>query len=284
MAFNFLGSVAKKMMLDFEDSRIFKHHGVKGAVRENSLITEFLKKYLPKKYDIGSGVIVNANGTQSRQQDIFIYDSFTSPLLYNDEETRYVPVESIYCTIEVKSTLTKEELEKSLKNIQSVKSLVNDPHRPIPTGLVFAYKSNLSLDTLCKHFVEMNKQIPLQHRVNAICVLELGLLVYFNEEGLSEIVTNPRLGCVVGAIKDEPAKNLILFYLLLLTELNSKKILPPDLLHYAERQGILDETNRTLPRQDFSDKAFILHPGTQQRIYLNEAYKAIDEKQKTDLS
>lgn len=269
--FNFLGSVAKKMMLDFEDSKIFNHNGVKGTVREKSLINEFLLKYLPDKYRVGSGVIVNADGNQSRQQDIFLYDAFNSPLLFNDEEIRFIPIESIYCTIEVKSTLSKEELRKSVENIRSVKSLVKNNEACIPSGFIFAYKSDSSMETVCKNLIELNNTIPIEQQVNAICILEKGIIVYFNEKGLNQISTSRMKNTFVGSIAGEEDKNLILFYLLLLEDLMHKRVTPPDLLHYAKAQGMLDNNSYHIPRQEFSDETFYILG--ENKIYLKKVYE-----------
>jgi len=160
--FDFIGSVAKRMLLDFEASKEINHNGVKGTVREESL-RDFLIQYLPKKYSVGTGVIVNERGTQSKQQDIFIYDSFNSPVLFNTDSIRYMPIESIYSTIEVKSTLAKKDLEQAVENIQSVKRLVFKHYSLIPSGFIFAYQSKSGLEKVMRQYVlAKNEQAVFQ--------------------------------------------------------------------------------------------------------------------------
>ena len=51
--------------------------------------------------------------------DIIIHDKFLTPYLVDMDGTKIVPIESVYGVVEVKSTLTKEELRKCVKNIRN---------------------------------------------------------------------------------------------------------------------------------------------------------------------
>lgn len=124
-------TAAKKMMIDFEELTSNIHHnGEKGTSREE-LVVKYLKDYIPDKYNIGRGTIIDSFGIQSRQQDIIICDSFSSPILLNMESTKMIPIESVYSTVEVKSSLNKTELSKSILNVKSVRSLSKCPVFPI---------------------------------------------------------------------------------------------------------------------------------------------------------
>lgn len=116
-------SISKKMTLDFSEvtSRI-NHNGEKGTAREN-VLQNYLRNYIPDKYTFSKGTIIDCNDNQSRQVDIIIHDKYTTPYLIDMDSTKVIPVESVYAVIEVKSTLTKEELRKSIENINSVKQL-----------------------------------------------------------------------------------------------------------------------------------------------------------------
>ena len=78
-------------------------------------------------------------------------------------------MESVYAVIEVKSTLTKEELRKSIENINSVKQLKKSTIVGVsyPTaGLVFAYDSDASLDSIYKNVMELSDGIEPENRVS----------------------------------------------------------------------------------------------------------------------
>lgn len=123
-----LQEMAKNLQSDYEKlSSKIAHNGLKGTVREEKL-KEYITKLFPTKYAIGNGIIVDSNETQSKQQDFIIYDNFNSPKLMETESVQIVPIESVYATIEVKSTLTINELEKCINNIRSVKTLKKSNH------------------------------------------------------------------------------------------------------------------------------------------------------------
>lgn len=68
----------------------------------NRLLQIFLKKYLPKKLDVSSGILVNANGAQTKHLDIIISDADKTPILFEKANVRVIPVECVYAIIEVK--------------------------------------------------------------------------------------------------------------------------------------------------------------------------------------
>ncbi|MGE1126321.1 DUF6602 domain-containing protein [Bacillus wiedmannii] len=267
MSLTFLEATARNLMNDFKASKAIHHNGLKGDIRENTIITNFLKKYLPQKYNISSGIIVNSDSKQSKQQDIIIYDAFHCPLLHNEENTKIIPIENVYSTIEVKSTLTKSELKKCIKNIESVKAL--DTSYTSPSGFVFAYQADSSIENVCKNLIDLNAETNPKHRINAMCILDKGIITFFHKHGLSTISVSPNENHFAGAIHGQPEKNLILFYLLLMTALSSKVVTPPDLLTYAEKQGLF-AADYHIPHQDFPDDTFTIVPWTNEKLYMNQ--------------
>jgi len=62
-------------------SRQFSHSGMKGNSNEE-VIREFLRTYLPRKYSVGQGKIVDFGGQESKQADIILYDRNTDTIVY----------------------------------------------------------------------------------------------------------------------------------------------------------------------------------------------------------
>jgi len=56
---------------------IFIHQGVKGEGNEH-VLRELIKKFIPKRYGVGTGEVIDRNGKQSRQCDIVTYDKYIS--------------------------------------------------------------------------------------------------------------------------------------------------------------------------------------------------------------
>ena len=67
------------------------------------LLTDLLIKFLPKKYSVVMGIVVDRNGRPSRQVDINVYDSHFHPDLFSQISTVLYPVDVVYMTIELKS-------------------------------------------------------------------------------------------------------------------------------------------------------------------------------------
>ena len=120
-----LRNVSQKLTADFEDSKLFNHRGEKGEFREQ-IISNLLKPFLPDCYGLGSGEIFSVDGEVSNQIDVVIYDNVYSNVLFKGMNSSLFPCESVYGEIEIKSFLSKDELEASVTNIGSMKKLVRE--------------------------------------------------------------------------------------------------------------------------------------------------------------
>lgn len=90
-------------------------------------ICEILRNFLPTKYGICRGFVVDING-KKQGDDIIIYDQLNFPTLNTNTKSDFsrkenIPIEAVYAYIEAKHTLTKASLEKSIYQISQVKAL-----------------------------------------------------------------------------------------------------------------------------------------------------------------
>lgn len=157
-------------------NELIHHQGLKGEGNE-SIIRDLIKRFIPKKYGIGTGIVIDRNGNSSKQCDIIIYDNYHYPEIFTLSNIHIFPVDLVYAVIEVKTTLDNKQAKLSIDNIRSVRKLdyikesfrVN-PAEPIdlknkdwtmwenkvtepPLGLVFAYQSNTpNFDTVTNWF------------------------------------------------------------------------------------------------------------------------------------
>ena len=111
-----------KINADLANSRLFTHMGDRGSFRE-SIIKEFLRPFLPECYGLSSGEIFSCAGAQSAQVDIIVYDAIFSTVLFRNGPDQLFPAESIFGSIEVKSSLSLHEFGLACGNIASVKRL-----------------------------------------------------------------------------------------------------------------------------------------------------------------
>jgi hypothetical protein len=98
------------------------HDGVMGEVNEQHFI-QILRKYLPMRYAIDHGIVIDFNGATSDQIDIVIFDHQYTPTLLDQHAHRFIPAEAVYCVLEVKPTINKTYLEYVGKKAKSVREL-----------------------------------------------------------------------------------------------------------------------------------------------------------------
>jgi len=98
------------------------HAGVLGAVNENRFI-EVLRRYLPRRYAIDTGIVMDSLGRTSDQIDVIVYDNQYTPTLLDQESHRFVPAEAVYAVLEVKPAVDKGYLEYAGAKAASVRKL-----------------------------------------------------------------------------------------------------------------------------------------------------------------
>lgn len=98
------------------------HDGVMGEVNEQHFI-RILRKYLPMRYAIDSGIIIDSNGATSDQIDIVIFDNQYTPTLLDQHAHRFIPAEAVYCVLEAKPSINKKYLKYASEKAKSVRDL-----------------------------------------------------------------------------------------------------------------------------------------------------------------
>lgn len=133
----------------------YKHKGIIGDERANSL-RSFMDKHLPSVFATGKGEAIDYNDNRTGQIDFCIFDSATAAPIHSSSENVLIPAEALYVVVEVKSTLTQDELNKCAVAAKKVRSLkpFKKPFVASRLGgtneagvrclyIVFAYTSNL---------------------------------------------------------------------------------------------------------------------------------------------
>ena len=100
-------------------SGLLNHDTTKGELRE-LFVTNILKPFLTRQFEMGTGIIINNQGEQSRQTDIIIYDNRILPPFIKEQHIGVFPIESVIGTIEVKSWLSGEEIQNTEKAVEKL--------------------------------------------------------------------------------------------------------------------------------------------------------------------
>jgi len=262
-------SISEKMQSDFEKvTKLLSHPGVKGTARENALM-HYLRPHIPDKFEFSEGIIIDSFDHQSRQVDVIIHDRIATPFLQDRDLANVIPIESVYAVIEVKSTLTKDELTKCVENIKSVRSLKKNTitGQISPTlGFVFAYDADSTLETIYKNFLEQSNHLTPEQQITCICVLNKGLILPIHKARLSSITLLPSTDTLF-AMHNNASNALLMFYLLLFQGLNSITVYPPNMMAYANSDGRLD-TQLIVPPENLPDT--VLFPFMDKSISIAE--------------
>lgn len=141
-------------------SRIPAHSGHslhKGTPRE-AFIRTFLESHLPESVAIGTGEIIDASSAPSsprNQYDIVLYRKNYPKLDFGGGINAFL-VESVIATVEVKSTLSRQELARACRAALAAKTLKPNVVSSFHTGYippsvlnyVVAYDGPASMDTV----------------------------------------------------------------------------------------------------------------------------------------
>lgn len=119
-------AIIKGFIEEVYGTKNLNHRGLKGRLRE-LFTSKILKKFLTDQFDIGTGVIINQRGEQSKQIDIVIYDKRILPPFIKEQKEGVYPAESVLGVIEVRSWVSKGTI-KECSN--SAKKLFNEIYNP----------------------------------------------------------------------------------------------------------------------------------------------------------
>ena len=110
---------ARLAMAQLEEAEIFRLNLTRGECRE-AVVASAIRPWIPRRYGLGSGEVVGADGSQSKALDIVIYDDLYSIIFESIGGKLLCPAESVFGTIEVKTTLNMEELDDGIGKGQSL--------------------------------------------------------------------------------------------------------------------------------------------------------------------
>lgn len=121
---NFINSFkeSKNIFWDDEKNKLI-HSGEYGIYREE-LVKRWLRLFIPEKFGISSGFLINSKGEISTQCDLIIYDKDKTPKIETVENQRFFPVETIVLIGEIKSDINSiSQLNNHLLKLSEVKKI-----------------------------------------------------------------------------------------------------------------------------------------------------------------
>ena len=116
----------------YTSKNVYTNHNTKkiyspgefGSFREETC-KDFIRCFIPQRLSIASGILLNHTGDVSSQCDIVIYDRNNTPLIENERNQRFFPVESVAAIGEIKSDMSKRNLKIALNKLARNKALAS---------------------------------------------------------------------------------------------------------------------------------------------------------------
>jgi len=187
-------------------SQSISHTGTQGSVNEDHWISIF-RAYLPKRYEVATGFVIDSRGGRSHQIDVIVFDRHFTPTLLDQQSHRYIPAEAVYAVFESKPHIDKGYLEYAGGKAASVRQLYRtsvaishaggtfDPRQPFPIiAGILAAKSEW-VDGLGGAF-RNNLPTSIDEQLDCGCALEHGAFDTF--DGPLKIL--PREGALVALL------------------------------------------------------------------------------------
>ncbi|WP_291276097.1 DUF6602 domain-containing protein [Flavobacterium sp.] len=254
-------SNAKEIFYDANTGKLI-HPGEFGVYREKAVI-DFLKSFIPNKFQIDSGFVLNNNDEVSHQCDLIIFDSILTPNINSSNNQRFFPIETVVAAGEVKSVINSiDELKKALMKLSNIKIMRERIVEPfVNQQVVMGYKKEFHpdinpYDQLCTFLIcekfgfDIKDKFPSpedaifylynelgvsRYKHNFILSIEDGLFLYLDDIGVVGYpVFSRELPATFITSKDD--YHFIEFILSMLTVIDFVTILSPDLKHYINRK------------------------------------------------
>jgi hypothetical protein len=190
------------------------HPGEKGIFRE-LVLRNLLIYLLPPHFGVGTGVIVDAWGNQSRQTDLIIFDKRRLPPFLLEESRGIFPIDAVLRAIEVKSCLSKSDIQDTIQAAfllsprnpkglrMATEGTLKDGQSNYPFSAIFAYDSDWKIS---------DESLPAAYKgddsnLRAICVAKKSF-VALPKRGLGILPTSAEavrgfMACVLGALESD---------------------------------------------------------------------------------
>jgi Domain of unknown function (DUF6602) len=256
--------VAKRLKIEFEEqAKLLGHPGEVGTGREN-VLKAILTKYLPKRYEVDSGFVIDALGNKSEQMDIVIYEADYTPVFEVVEGKKFFPCETVVAVGQVKTDIgSREKIRECLNNISSAKGLdrsnkgtnmiitgpgislknmkfdPNSVFRDQIFGFIFC-SSSAKPDLVIAELQEFNKTHARKLWINNFVNYNEFLVEYLHHQKEDYLTSDPQDADRITLTDVSLTTNILALFMSRLNEfLSSAHIARPDLFTYCKLDTVL---------------------------------------------
>ncbi|WAC73528.1 hypothetical protein OU995_01900 [Roseateles sp. SL47] len=178
-------------------SQSISHAGTMGSVNEEHWL-ELLRSYLPNRYEVATGIVIDSKGNRSDQIDVVVFDRHFTPTLLDQKNHRYIPAEAVYAMFECKPEVNKGYIAYAEGKAASVREMARTSVAISHAGGTFQPKPHFrilaGLLAPCSGWVNGLDVTFLGHlgtadlsSLDCVCALDHGC--YDKYEGTPQVVT-----------------------------------------------------------------------------------------------
>lgn len=149
---NRLISKIEAAIAEYRETACLSHQLLKGRVREIA-VQNLFEPLLSPDFHVGCGTIVDKDGRTSAETDLIVYSKRLLPPILYSERFGTFPLDCCLTTVEIKSKLTADELQKTIKNAATMRKLkyssysrnakTGKPSTAVVTRSLFAFESDM---------------------------------------------------------------------------------------------------------------------------------------------
>lgn len=114
---------AERLILEVRHlSGTVQHNGERGRANEEAL-KELLARMVPHSVKVKTGEVIDSKGGHSPQSDALITSVARQPSLFAQTEEILHPIETVLLVVEVKSTMTKGEVDDFQRKVRKFREV-----------------------------------------------------------------------------------------------------------------------------------------------------------------
>ena len=114
--------IENSLRAKLDGARFPDHPTAKGDILESAW-REVLRRYLPARFRVESGFVIDSNGDVSQQIDCIIYDNVFTPTFWGDGGHFHIPAEAVHAVFEIKPSVNKRYVQAASDKVNSVRTL-----------------------------------------------------------------------------------------------------------------------------------------------------------------
>ena len=114
--------IENSLRAKLEGARFPDHPTAKGDILESAW-RDVLRRYLPARFRVESGFVIDSNGDVSQQIDCIIYDNVFTPTFWGEGGHFHIPAEAVHAVFEIKPSVNKGCVRAASEKVNSVRTL-----------------------------------------------------------------------------------------------------------------------------------------------------------------